>query len=145
MLQSRNAVISGRTAQGLDLEVVDNTVTRQGANKVRDVRSLSGGESFEAAFALAMGLSDYAMAVGGGARSEMLFVDEGFSSLDSESFGKALDVIDRFSAGDRMLGLVSHIAEIREHFTDNRVEVVSENNGSAVTVVCDGAVLDGGV
>lgn len=144
LLQSRDAVSSGRSAQGLDLEVVDNTVTRRGANKVRDVRSLSGGESFEASFALAMGLSDYAMACGGGTRSEMLFVDEGFSSLDSEAFGKALDVIDRFSASDRMLGLVSHIAEIREHFTDNRVEVVPTNNGSAVTLVCDGVELSGG-
>lgn len=144
LLQSRDAVSSGRSAQGLDLEVVDNTVTRQGANKVRDVRSLSGGESFEASFALAMGLSDYAMSCGGGTRSEMLFVDEGFSSLDPEAFSKALEVIDRFSACDRMLGLVSHIAEIREHFTDNRIEVVSTNNGSAVSLVCDGAELNGG-
>ena len=109
------------------------------------IGSLSGGESFEAAFALAMGLSDYAMSCGGGARSEMLFVDEGFSSLDPESFGRALEVIDMFSASDRMLGLVSHISEIREHYSDNRIDVVRAKNGSAVTLVNDGTELSGGV
>lgn len=144
-LQSRDCVSSGKSAQGLDLEVVDNTVTIDGVNKARNVCSLSGGESFEAAFALAMGLSDYAMSCGGGARSEMLFVDEGFSSLDPESFGRALEVIDMFSASDRMLGLVSHISEIREHYSDNRIDVVRAKNGSAVTLVNDGTELSGGV
>lgn len=144
VLQSRDLVSSGKSAQGLDLEVVDNTVTAQGVNKARNVSSLSGGESFEAAFALAMGLSDYAMECGGGTRSEMLFVDEGFSSLDPDSFGRALEVIDMFSAGDRMMGLVSHIAEVREHFADNRIDIVPAPVGSRVALVSDGAEIVGG-
>ncbi|MGN0650358.1 MAG: AAA family ATPase [Oscillospiraceae bacterium] len=144
-LQSRDTISSGRSAQGLDLEVVDNTVTIEGVGKARNVCSLSGGESFEASFALAMGLSDYASNCGGVARTEMLFVDEGFSSLDTESFSRALEVIDKFSESDRMLGLVSHISEIREHYSDNRIDVVPAKVGSTVALFSDGEAVSGGV
>ena len=87
-----------------------------------------------ASFALAMGLSDYTLQRGGSRQSDMLFIDEGFSSLDNTTFGLALNVIESISAGKRMIGIVTHIDGIKEHFRDAQIYVHKGRNGEGSTV-----------
>jgi exonuclease SbcC len=104
---------------GLDLVVVDAWTGR-----ARVPASLSGGETFQASLALALGLADVVTAEAGGARLETLFIDEGFGSLDDEgSLDEVLDVLDRLRDGGRAVGIVSHVAELRQRIpTQVRVE-----------------------
>lgn len=120
---------NGRATAGLDINIIDNNA---GSKSVRDVSTLSGGERFFASFALAIGLSDFTLEQEGGRRSDMLFVDEGFSSLDSNTFELALEVINMISAQDRTVGLVSHVKEIQQHFPDRRIYIQKGRNGSHI-------------
>jgi DNA repair protein SbcC/Rad50 len=80
----------------------------------RDTSTLSGGETFLASLALALGLADVVTAEAGGTRIEALFVDEGFGSLDEESLDEVMTVLDGLREGGRMVGIVSHVAELRQ-------------------------------
>ena len=104
--------------------------------KVRTVKSLSGGESFKAALSLALGLSDSIQMMAGGSRVDALFIDEGFGSLDSDSLEQALDVLDSLTAGDVMIGVISHVDLLRERI-DRRMTVTREKEGSRVEVSVD--------
>ncbi|MEA2295558.1 MAG: repair protein SbcC/Rad50, partial [Solirubrobacteraceae bacterium] len=100
----------GRSRGGLDLRVVDAWTGRD-----RMPASLSGGETFLASLALALGLADVVTAEAGGARLETLFVDEGFGSLDDEgTLDEVLEVLDGLRDGGRAVGIVSHVAEMRQ-------------------------------
>lgn len=101
------------SAAGLDIMVED---LNAGKNALRPVASLSGGEEFLASFALAVGLSDYTMELNGGVSTGLLFVDEGFSSLDENTFSTAMNVINEISGENRTIGVVSHVREIRDRF-----------------------------
>ena len=87
-----------------------------------------------ASFALAIGLSDYTLQKGVGRQSDMLFIDEGFSSLDSSSFSHALNVINGISAGKRMIGIVTHIEDIKQYFQDSQIVVRKGKSGAGSTV-----------
>lgn len=113
---------------GLDIDVAD---LNAGPDTVRSVSTLSGGESFLASFALAIGLSDYTMEVNGGKATDVLFVDEGFSALDENTFEQAMEVINGISAENRLVGIVSHVREIREHFTEE-ICIRKGNDGSRI-------------
>lgn len=126
----RRAVNSNaRSTAGLDINIIDNNT---GAKSARDVSTLSGGERFLASFALAVGLSDFALEQGGAKRSDVLFVDEGFSALDENTFELALEVINRLSDHNRTVGIVSHVKEIQQRFPDRRVYIEKGRNGSRI-------------
>jgi exonuclease SbcC len=100
----------GNRRGGLDLRVCDAWTGRD-----RPPSSLSGGETFLASLALALGLADVVSAEAGGARLETLFVDEGFGSLDDEgTLDEVLEVLDALRDGGRAVGVVSHVAELRQ-------------------------------
>ncbi len=120
---------NGRSTAGLDINIIDNNA---GANGVRDVSTLSGGERFLASFALAIGLSDFALEQGGARRSDVLFIDEGFSALDENTFELALEVINKISAQNRMVGIVSHVKEIQNRFPDRRIYIRKGRQGSSI-------------
>lgn len=118
----------GRGASGLELEV-DDAYT----GGVRPVSTLSGGESFIAALSLALGLSDVVAAHAGGIRMDTLFIDEGFGSLDAEALDLAINALMDLRASGRMVGLISHVAELKERI-DVRVNVESARTGSRISL-----------
>lgn len=99
----------------------------------REVSTLSGGETFQASLALALGVADVVAARTGGVRLEVLFVDEGFGTLDSEALQLAMDELDRLREGGRAVGLISHVAELRERIRTG-IEVRPTDNGSEINV-----------
>ncbi len=119
----------GNKASGLELEVEDAYT-----GKVRSVATLSGGESFLAALSLALGLSDVVQAYAGGIRLDTLFIDEGFGSLDAESLELAIRTLIDLQATGRMVGIISHVAELKEQLP-LRIDVLSGRDGSSLRVV----------
>ncbi|WP_076590349.1 AAA family ATPase [Vibrio ostreicida] len=118
----------GVAGRGLDLSVEDGYT-----GKTRDVATLSGGESFMAALALALGLSDVVQSYSGGIRLETLFIDEGFGSLDPESLDLAIQTLIDLQQAGRMIGLISHVSELKEQLS-LRIDVVPSRQGSKVTL-----------
>jgi len=116
----------GNKASGLDL-LVDDAYT----GKVRSVATLSGGESFMAALSLALGLSDVVQAHAGGIHLDTLFIDEGFGSLDSESLDLAIRTLVDLQSSGRMIGIISHVAELKEQLP-LRIGVAGGRSGSSV-------------
>jgi exonuclease SbcC len=111
---------------GLDLRVIDGWTGRE-----RHPSTLSGGETFLASLALALGLADVVAAEAGGARLETLFVDEGFGSLDEGALDEVLDVLDRLRDGGRCVGVVSHVPELRARITA-QLQVIKGRHGSQI-------------
>ena len=116
----------GNRASGLDLEVEDAYTGR-----VRAVATLSGGESFMAALALALGLSDVVQAYAGGIRLDTLFIDEGFGSLDPESLDLAIRTLIDLQQTGRMIGIISHVSELKEQIP-LRIDIASSEMGSKI-------------
>ena len=114
-----------RSQSGLDMEVIDHA-----NGSARDVRTLSGGESFKASLALALGLSDEIQSAAGGVRLDTLFVDEGFGSLDAQSLEQAMGVLASLTQGNRLVGIISHVDELRRRI-DNRIVVKKERSGGS--------------
>ncbi|TYO97097.1 exonuclease SbcC [Geothermobacter ehrlichii] len=119
----------GNRASGLDLEVEDAYT-----GKTRPVATLSGGESFMAALSLALGLSDVVQAHAGGIRLDTLFIDEGFGSLDTESLDLAVRTLIDLQSSGRMIGIISHVAELKEQI-GLRIDVSSSRLGSSLRLV----------
>jgi DNA repair protein SbcC/Rad50 len=113
---------------GLGLRVLDAFTAEE-----RDVSSLSGGETFQASLALALGVADTVQAHSGGVRLDALFIDEGFGSLDPDSLQLAMDELDRLREGGRLIGLISHVAGLRERIRSG-IEVVASERGSRLVV-----------
>ncbi|PID53008.1 MAG: hypothetical protein CSB46_10640 [Micrococcales bacterium] len=97
----------------------------------RDPATLSGGETFLASLALALGLADVVSAEAGGLDLETLFVDEGFGSLDDTALDQVMTVLDGLRAGGRSVGVVSHVAELRQRIPA-RIHVKRDQSGSTV-------------
>lgn len=106
-LRRRASADNLRSQSGLDMEVVDHV-----NGSCRDVRTLSGGESFKASLALALGLSDEIQSGAGGVKLDTLFVDEGFGSLDGQSLEQAIGVLASLTEGRRLVGIISHVEEL---------------------------------
>lgn len=115
-----------RMKEGMEIEVLD-----QYTGKKRSVRSLSGGESFKAALALALGTSDVVQSYAGGIQVETLFVDEGFGSLDTESLNQAIGILTTLSGGSRMIGIISHVEELKEQI-ENQIVIEKTAHGSRI-------------
>ena len=97
----------------------------------RDTSTLSGGETFLASLALALGLADVVTAESGGARMEALFVDEGFGTLDEDTLDGVMDVLDDLREGGRVVGVVSHVSELRQRIPA-QVHVRKAREGSTI-------------
>ncbi|GEC07087.1 nuclease SbcCD subunit C [Streptomyces spinoverrucosus] len=117
---------SGRGRSGLGLHVVDAWTGRE-----RDTSTLSGGETFFASLALALGLADVVTDEAGGVRLDTLFIDEGFGSLDDQTLDEVLDVLDALRERDRSVGIVSHVADLRRRI-HAQLEVVKGRSGSVL-------------
>ncbi|WP_030888062.1 AAA family ATPase [Streptomyces sp. NRRL S-1868] len=117
---------SGRGRSGLGLHVVDAWTGGE-----RDTATLSGGETFFASLALALGLADVVTEEAGGTRLETLFIDEGFGSLDEQTLDEVLDVLDGLRERDRCVGIVSHVADLRRR-VPVQLEVTKSRTGSAL-------------
>ncbi|MER6104075.1 SMC family ATPase [Streptomyces sp. NPDC001832] len=125
---------TGGRRSGLGLHVVDAWTGRE-----RDTATLSGGETFFASLALALGLADVVTDEAGGVRLDTLFIDEGFGSLDDQTLDEVLDVLDSLRERDRSVGIVSHVADLRRR-VPVQLEVVKERYGSAVRHLTGGEV-----
>ncbi|MFF3213561.1 AAA family ATPase [Streptomyces sp. NPDC002886] len=121
-----DARASGRGRSGLGLHVVDAWTGSE-----RDTATLSGGETFFASLALALGLADVVTDEAGGMRLDTLFIDEGFGSLDDQALDEVLDVLDSLRERDRSVGIVSHVADLRTR-VQAQLEIVKQRGGSVV-------------
>jgi exonuclease SbcC len=117
----------GRNA-GLNLRVLDAFTGEE-----REVTSLSGGETFQASLALALGVADTVQAHSGGVHLDALFVDEGFGSLDPDNLQLAMDELDRLREGGRLIGVISHVAALRERIRSG-IQVIASDQGSTLQV-----------
>ncbi|WP_433750059.1 AAA family ATPase [Falsibacillus pallidus] len=114
----------GNVQSGLELLIFD-----QYTGQERHVKTLSGGESFKASLALALGLADVVQQHAGGVSLETMFIDEGFGTLDPESLDNAIDALMDIQNSGRLVGVISHVPELKERI-DARLEVISSQSGS---------------
>ena len=113
---------------GLNLEVFDYQT-----NTTRPVNTLSGGETFITSLALALGLSDAITAQSGGMQFDTLFIDEGFGTLDSESREQAIKILQADSMRSKLIGIISHVEDLKHQFKSNSIWVRKQSNGSYIT------------
>lgn len=116
---------NNRSQSGLDLSVIDHYNGTE-----RSVKTLSGGESFKASLSLALGLSDEIQSSAGGIKLDTMFVDEGFGSLDPESLSQAFRALADLSDGNRLVGIISHVADLKEKI-DKQVIITKEKAGGS--------------
>lgn len=112
--------------RGLDL-MVYSTVT----GKEREIRTLSGGESFMAALSLALGMADQIQESSASINLDIMFIDEGFGSLDDHSRNQAVKVLQRMADGSRLIGIISHVTELKQEI-DDQLLVSKNENGSQI-------------
>ncbi|HEY9566416.1 MAG TPA: SbcC/MukB-like Walker B domain-containing protein, partial [Nocardioides sp.] len=122
---------AGETRGGLSLLVRD-----EWSGESRDPATLSGGETFVVSLALALGLADVVTREAGGADLDTLFVDEGFGSLDSDTLDDVMDTLDTLRDGGRVVGVVSHVAEMRSRIP-TRLSVTKHRTGSTLAISRD--------
>lgn len=129
-LKRRECADNNRSQSGLELDVIDHYNGTE-----RSVRTLSGGEAFKASLSLALGLSDEIQSSAGGIRLDTMFVDEGFGSLDETSLSQAIDTLMKLSDNCRLVGIISHVSELKERI-DRRIVVTKDRvGGSSARIV----------
>lgn len=124
-LKRRREASGSRSQSGLELDVIDHYNGTE-----RSVRTLSGGESFQASLSLALGLSDEVQSSAGGIRLDTMFVDEGFGSLDEESLQQAVRALSSLTEGNRLVGIISHVGELKEKI-DRQILVKKDREGGS--------------
>lgn len=120
-----------KSQSGLELNVIDHYNGTK-----RSVRTLSGGESFKASLCLALGLSDEVQSQAGGIRLDTMFVDEGFGSLDEESLRQAIQTLMGLAESRRLVGIISHVGELKEKIDRQILVEKGRTGGSKVTLIC---------
>ncbi len=136
LVRSQNSNM--KSHQALELDVIDHYT-----GKRRSVRSLSGGESFQASLALALGLSDEVQSQSSGIQIDTMFIDEGFGTLDKEALSQAVTVLEKLSGSGRLIGIISHVEELKDRIA--REIVVTKQldstgtvfGGSKAVIMCD--------
>ena len=128
-LKRRRTAANKQSQSGLELDIVDHINTSE-----RSVNTLSGGEAFLASLALALGLSDEVQ-MSTGIRLDTLFVDEGFGSLDTEALSKAYATLAGLTEGNRLVGIISHVAELKERIDKQIVVAKLRSGGSTAEII----------
>ena len=128
-LKRRTDSDNKRSQSGLDLDVIDHYNGSE-----RSVKTLSGGESFKASLALALGLSDEIQSYAGGIRLDTMFVDEGFGSLDEESLQQAIRALTGLTEGNRLVAIISHVADLKDRI-ENQIIVKKDRLGGSTAKI----------
>ncbi len=131
-LKRREQAEDLRSQSGLEMDVVDHY-----NGSLRSVKTLSGGESFMASLSLALGLSDEIQSSAGGVRLDTMFVDEGFGSLDGDTLRQAMRALESLTQGNRLVGIISHVAELKERI-DKQIRVTKDKQGGSHVEVVAG-------
>lgn len=125
----RKEAANNRSQSGLELNVLDHYNGTQ-----RSIKTLSGGESFKASLSLALGLSDLIQSSAGGVQLDTMFVDEGFGSLDDDSQEQAIKALVNLADGHRLVGIISHVNELKERI-DKQIKVTKHRNGGSTAAI----------
>ena len=128
-LKRRSEAENNRSQSGLELNVIDHYNGSE-----RSVRTLSGGESFQASLSLALGLAEEIQSEAGGIRLESMFIDEGFGSLDEEALRLAIRALADLAEGSRLVGIISHVSELKERIEKQMVVIKKKSGGSSVRI-----------
>lgn len=126
----RTEALTKQGQSGLDLDVVDHY---NGSR--RSVKSLSGGESFKASLALALGLADEIQSSAGGIKLDTMFVDEGFGSLDDESLSQAIKALMSLADNNRLVGIISHVGDLKQKIDKQIVVTKDKSGGSKAEII----------
>ncbi len=129
-LTRRKEALTKQGQSGLDLDVIDHY-----NGSTRSVKSLSGGESFKASLALALGLSDEIQHSAGGIKLDTMFVDEGFGSLDEESLSQAMKALTSLASNNRLVGIISHVGELKQKIDKQIIITKDKSGGSNARIV----------
>ena len=121
---------SKRAQSGLDLDVINHFDSTQ-----RSVKTLSGGESFKASLSLALGLAEEIQSSAGGVQIDTMFLDEGFGSLDEDSLDKAMSALASLGDGNRLVGIISHVSELKTRIEKQIVIKKDRSGGSTATII----------
>ena len=124
-LVRREEALSKVGQSGLDLDVIDHY-----NGTTRSVKSLSGGESFKASLALALGLSDEIQSSAGGIQLDTMFIDEGFGSLDEDSLAQAMNALASLASSNKLIGIISHVGELKQKI-DKQIVVKKDKTGGS--------------
>ena len=128
-LERSRTAENNKSQSGLDLSIIDHYNGTK-----RSVKTLSGGESFEASLCLALGLADEVRSNAGGIVLDSMFVDEGFGSLDEESLKRALQALGDLTEGSRLVGIISHVADLKDRI-DRQIVVTKTGAGGSRAVI----------
>ncbi|MBR4667469.1 MAG: SMC family ATPase, partial [Butyrivibrio sp.] len=128
-LKRLEVAANNKGQSGLDLGVIDHYNGSE-----RSVKTLSGGESFMAALSLALGLSDEIQSSAGGIQIDTMFVDEGFGTLDQDALELAFNALAGLSEGNRLVGIISHVAELKQKI-DRQIVVTKEKSGGSRAMI----------
>lgn len=134
-MKRREGTDNKKDKSGLELNVIDHYNGSE-----RSVKTLSGGETFQASLSLALGLSDEIQSMAGGIQMDAMFVDEGFGSLDEDALNQAVKALGNLAEGKKLVGIISHVSELKDRI--DRKIVITKNRsregvGSSITVVGD--------
>ncbi len=121
---------NNKSQTGLELDVIDHYNGSE-----RSVKTLSGGEAFKASLSLALGLSEEVQASAGGIQLDTMFVDEGFGSLDEESLGQAIRTLIELGSNDKLVGIISHVAELKEKIDKQIIVTKEKSGGSRIEII----------
>ncbi|WP_196590803.1 AAA family ATPase [Pectinatus frisingensis] len=129
-LKRRLSANNMRSQSGLELDVIDHYNGTE-----RSIKTLSGGESFKASLSLALGLSDEIQSAAGGIKLDTMFVDEGFGSLDEESLEHAINVLHTLTEGNKLIGIISHVTELKQRIDKQIIVTKTPHGGSHVEII----------
>lgn len=129
-LKRCSQALNNRSQSGLELDIIDHYNTSQ-----RNVRTLSGGESFMASLSLALGLSEEIQCSAGGISLDTMFIDEGFGSLDDETLNQAMNAISNLAEGNRLVGIISHVSELKNRIDRQIIVHKQKSGGSQIEIM----------
>ena len=129
LLYRKVDLAKGRAQQGLDMEIFDFET-----GKKRDVKTLSGGETFKAALSLALGLADAIENKVGAISIDTLFIDEGFGTLDDESLHQAIEILLELKSDNKSIGIISHVQELKD-IISTKLVVTKDEEGSKIKII----------